>query len=333
MRRLIVVCVAAFAAAACGLPFGIGLPSTSELINGATDSLSKASGFEVAGSFTSGTDTYKIDIQYLSTGAAHMDVTVGTTHVELIQVNGKVYYHGKEAAASFVGTDTFGQAQPTAVGTKWFTTSKATPIDMSGFTDASKVKANFLSTVSVSRKDGVSINGVDTAELSDSDSILNITESSPHQLVRLRTQSGKTVSGVTNGDLAFTNYNKAFAITEPAGALNLDDPTTFPPYYEVTNIDLSKCTTDPCTVAATVQNKGGTQGASASSTVTFTLTNDADSSVVGTCKATVSPDIANGQSVTVSCTITGGTWTTFVNNAAAGATFHGKAVPDNPGYD
>src|SRR4029077_16068870 len=118
----------------------------------------------------------------------------------------------------------------------------------------------------------------------------------------------------TNGDLAFTNYNTAFEITEPAGALNLDDPTTFPPYYEGGIPDLSKCNTDPCTVSETVKNDAGTQGASAPSTVTFTLTNDADGAVVGTCKVNISPDVSNGQSTTVSCTITGGTWTTFVNN-------------------
>jgi hypothetical protein len=331
MHKVLLAAVVCFLAAACSLPFGIGQASTSQLVNGAADNLAKASGFEVSGGFTTGSDKYQIDIKYQSSGDAHANVTVGTTSVELIQTGGKVYYHGKDAAAGFVGSDAFGQAEPTAVGDKWFTTTKATPIDMSGFTDASKVKANFLNTISLSRKDDVSINGVNTAELSDSETIINVTESSPYDLVRLRTQPGKSSSDVSDMDIAFTNYNKDFSISAPADALNLDDATTFPPFYQVTAINLSRCNGDPCNVSATVQNSAGSKGASAPSTVTFTATNDADGSVLGTCKSTISPDIANGAKATVGCSITGGAWTAFVNGS--GGSFHVKAEPDNPAYD
>ena len=329
MRKVLIAAVVCFVAAACSLPFGIGQASTSQLVNGAADSLAKASGFEVSGKFTTGSNNFQVDIKYQSSGSAHVDVTVGTTHIEAIQSNGKVYYHGKDAAATFVGSDAFGQAQPTAVGDKWFTTSKATPIDMSGFTDASKVKANFLNTLSLSRKDDVTVNGVNTAELSDSETILNVTESSPYELVRLRTQPGKTSDNVSDMDLTFGSYNKDFGISVPTDALNLDDPSTFPPFYQVTAINLSRCNGDPCNVSATAQNEAGTKGASAPSTVTFTATNDADSSVLGTCKASISPDVANGAKATVSCSITGGAWTAFVQN---GGSFHVKAEPDNPAY-
>jgi hypothetical protein len=330
MRRLVIVGVASLMMAACGLPFGIGQASTSQLINGAADTLSKATGFEVTGMFTTGSDKYQIDLQYQSSGAAHMDMTKGTTHLEVLQINGKAYYRGKDFVASVAGTDAFGQALARAVGDKWFTSKDATPLDMSGFTDAAKVKANFLNTLSVSRKDNVTYNGADTAELSDSDSILNITESSPYELVRLRTQTGKTVSDVTDMDLAFSNYNKDFNITQPTDVFQMDDPTTWPPFYVVTAVNLSGCTGDPCRVAATVQNNGGAKGASASSTVTFTATNDADKSVLGTCKATISPDIANGAKATVSCAISGGAWSAFVQN---GGNYHVDAEPDNPAYD
>ncbi len=333
MRKVLMAAVVCFLAAGCGLPFGIGQASTSQLVNGAADSLAKASGFEVAGKFTTGTDKFEVDIQYQSSGSAHINVTVNTTQIEAIQSNSKVYYHGKDAASTFVGSDAFGQAEPVAVGDKWFTTSKATPMDMSGFTDASKVKANFLNTLSLSRKDDVTVNGVNTAELSDSESIINIAESSPYELVRLRTQPGKTSSSASDLDLTFSNYNKDFKISVPADALNLDDPSTFPPFYQVTAIDISGCTGDPCPVSATVQNEGGTKGAPAPSTVTFTATKDADSSTLGTCKATISPDVANAAKVTVSCSITGGAWTAFVNNPGSNLGFHVKAESDNPAYD
>jgi hypothetical protein len=330
MRRVVIVAFVSLAAASCSLPFGIGQASTSQLINGASDTLSSATGFEIAGKFTTSNTDFQIDIKYQSSGAAHVNLTFSGHSIEEMQFNGKVYYHGKDAATNFVGTDTFSQAQPNAIGDKWFTTTKGTPFDMSGFTDASKVKANFLNTVNVQRKDNVTVNGQDTAELSDSDTILNITEASPYELVRLRTQPGKTVSEMSNGDLVFSNYNKNFNLTEPAGALNLDDPSTFPPYYVVNSVNLDGCNGDPCTVAAVVQNKAGTQGASGPATVTFTATNDADSSVLGTCKVTISPDLANGATTTVKCQITGGSWTAFVQN---GGSYTVKAEPDNPAYD
>ena len=330
MRKLLIAALVSLAAAACGLPFGIGQASTSQLINGAADNLAKASGFEVIGKFKSGSDDYQIDLQYQSSGSAHMDITKGSTHLELLQISGKAYYRGKDFVAATAGSDTFGQALARAVGDKWFTAKDATPLDMSGFTDAAKVKANFLNTLSVSRKDNVTVNGQDTAELSDSDSILNITESSPYELVRLRTQPGKTVSDMTDGDLTFSNYNKSFNITAPTDVFQMDDPTTWPPYYVVTSINLAGCDGDPCKVSATVQNNGGAKSAAAPSVVTFTATNDADSSTLGTCKATISPDIANNAKTNVGCSITGGAWTAFVQN---GGNFHVKADTDNPAYD
>jgi hypothetical protein len=329
MRRFLLVGVIGLLTAACSLPFGIGQASTSQLINGASDSLSKAKGFEIAGKFTTSSTDFQIDIQYQSSGAAHVNITFSGHTIEEMQFSGKVYYKGKDAASSFAGSDAFGQAAPNAIGDKWFTTTKGTPIDLSGFTDASKVKANFLNTVNVQRKDNVTVNGQDTAELTDSDTILNVTESSPYQLVRLRSQPGKTVSQVSNMDLVFSNYDKDFGLTQPTTALNLDDPSTFPPFYVVNSVNLNGCNGDPCTVAATVQNKGGTQGATAASSVTFTATNDANNSTLGTCTATIQPDVANGATKTISCKITGGSWSAFVQN---GGNYTVKAEPANPSY-
>lgn len=330
MRRFLVIAAAGLLVSACGLPFGIGQASTSQLINGAADNLSKAKGFELAGKFTSGSDKYTVDLKYESSGAADMALTKGDTHLELLQINGKAYYKGKDFIASVAGSDAFGQALARAVGDKWFTSKDATPMDLSGFTDATKVKANFLNTFNVNRKDNVSVNGQDTAELSDSNTILNITESSPYELVRIRTQPSKSVQDLSDVDFVFSNYNKDFGISQPTDVWQMDDPSTWPPFYVVTAINLNRCDNDPCTVQATVQNNGGTGSASGASSVTFTLTNDADNSVLGTCKANVSPDVANGKTASVSCQITGGAWTAFVQN---GGNYHAKADTDNPAYD
>jgi hypothetical protein len=330
MRRLVVVGAVGLMMAACGLPFGIGQASTSQLLNGATDNLAKSTTFEVAGSFTSGSDKIQLDLEFKAPSAVHMTRTVSGVKVEVISIGGTSYYRGKDFIPTVVGTDTLGQALTKYIGdTRWVTSKSATPIDMSGFTDANKVKASFLTTIGVQRKDSVTFNGQDTAELTGSGYILNITESSPYQLVRLRTQ-GKGSSDFADADITFENYNKTFEISAPSDVFNLDDGNTWPPLYVVTAINLDGCTGDPCTLSATVTNNGGAKGASASSTVTFTLTNDADSSTLGTCKVTVTPDVDNTKTATVSCKVTGGAWTAFVQN---GGNYHAKAVADNPAYD
>ncbi len=317
-------------AAACSPPFGIGLPSTADLVNGSADGLARASGFEVAGRFTTAGDAYTVDIRYQSSGAAHVDLTVAGARIEALQFGATVYYHGREAAARFTGTDDFGRAQPNAVGDRWFTTSNGALVDLSAFTDPVKVKANFLNTLSWTRQDHVTVDGQDAAELSSSDDILDVTESSPHRLVRVRTRPGRPVGAVTDGDLVFSHYGADFKLSPPQGSLNLDDPSGFPPFYEMKSVDISGCTGDPCTVAATVRNRAGATGAAKPSTVTFTATNDADHGVLGECTAGVSPDVGTGQSVTVRCQIAGGAWAAFVHR---GGNYTVSAQPHNPGYD
>jgi outer membrane lipoprotein-sorting protein len=330
MRKAAIATVACLAASACSLPFGIGQASTSQLLNGATDSLAKSSTFEVVGGFTSGSNKLQIDLQFKAPSTVHLNLTTNGTKVEVIQLDGTSYYRGKDYVPSVVGTDAQGQELTTYIGdTRWVTSKSATPIDMSGFTDANKVKASFLNTIGVQRKDNVTFNGQDTAELTGSGYILNITESSPYHLVRLRTH-GKGSSDFSDADITFENYNKTFDISVPSPIFNLDDPSTWPPLYTVTAINLDGCNADPCVVVATVQNGGGTKGAPAPSTVTFTATNQADNSDLGTCKATITPDVANAAKASVSCSITGGAWTAF---AQIGGSYLVKAVPDNPAYD
>ena len=325
--RLLVVVSAGLLAAGCGLPFGgPTLPTTAELINGAADGFGKATGLEVQGSFTQGTDNYTIDMQITPPSNAHITMTQNSLQIEANQVNGKVYYRGKAFVASVLGTSSSGQQIAKAVGGRWFTSRGATPIDVSGFTDASKVKANFLNTLTVKRKDNVTVNGVNTAELTADDYVLNISEASPHRLVYLTTVAGKSVQQLTNAKLGFSNYNKDFALQTPTNVFDVDDKTTWPPEYFRVSISNSKCS-DPCILSAVFQNDGGLTGATAPSTVTFTLTNKADNSLIGSCKVTIQPDVANGQKVTESCSISNAAWTNF------SGTYVYNAVVDNPSYD
>ena len=321
------VMAAGLAIAGCG---GQSLPSTSELVNGAADGFGKATGLEITGTFAENSFNYTVDMQITPPNTVHLTLTQNTLHIESEQVNGKVFYRGKEFVASVLGTTPEDKQIANAVGDRWFTSKDATPIDVSGFSDPTKVKANFLNTLSVKRTDNVTSNGVVTAELTGPDYILNITEASPHRLVQLRTAQGKTVQQMTDATLAFGNYDKDFSIQAPTNVFDVDDHSTWPPKYTRVSIEHSRCD-DPCILSAVYRNDGGTTGALAPSTITFTLTAKADGSALGSCKATIQPDVANGQTVTESCSISSSAWTAF--NNVNGNVYIYNAVADNPAYD
>jgi hypothetical protein len=324
---VVAIGAASMLAAACSVPFlGPGLASTAQLINGAGDSITKASGFEMSGAFDGASGSYAMDLQYTAPTTAHVVMTRNNLQIEFIQVDGKVYYRGKDFIASQLGSNAGAQKILRAIGDRWFSSASATPVDMSGFTDASKVKASFLQDFTVARKDNVSSSGLMTAELSADSYVLNITESSPHRLVYLRTVLGKTVNNFTNIKLAFTNYNKSFGTVAPANVFDLDDKSTWPPLYTAVSVENSRCS-DPCVLSAVLRNDGGLTGASAPSTVTFSVL-DNSNNALGSCKVTISPDIANGKQVTESCSISSSAWTNY-----AGSTYTYEAVPDNPTYD
>ena len=330
MRKLLLTSIAVLVIAACGLPFGLGRASTSQLENGAADSLAKAKSVEAQGTFTEGTTTYQFDTKYVAPSTEDIQITQGTLSYEELQLNGKVYFKGSQYLASKITDPTEAQQLTRVVGDRWYTSKDAQPVDTSAITDANKVKANFLSTIADKRADDVMVDGKQTAELTLSDFILNITEDSPYRLVRLRSANSKVVQDISKVDMKFTNYDKDFSLAAPTNVFDFDDPTTWPPRYQVDAVHQQEVSPgscgDPCVLSADVENTGGLNGASAPSIITFVLT-ASDQSSLGSCKATVQPDRPHGQKFSVSCTIQSQAWTNYSGNYTYAAT------PDNPAYD
>jgi hypothetical protein len=321
---------AALMAGGCGvLPFGgPHLDTSAQLLNGAIDSLLNASSFEETGAFSEGTYHYDVDIKFTAPATLHAGIQRNGIVFEMTQIDGKTYYRSVDLAALLRASGQTDLRMTHAIGDRWFTSKTAATIDVTGpLTNLSTIKATFFNTIGVKRKDNVVSGGVNSAELSGSGYALDISESSPHHLMSVRTASGTSVYGdFVNVDIAFTNYNKAFGIAAPTGTLDVDDPTTWPPLYTRVSISNSGCK-DPCILSAVFQNDGGTVGASTPSTVTFTLADSTGATVFGTCKDTIQPDVAHGASVTESCTVSSAAWSRY------GGSYTYNAVPDNPAYD
>ena len=105
--------------------------------------------------------------------------------------------------------------------------------------------------------------------------------------------------------------------------IDFSNLTTLPPIYTVVSVDTSRCAS-PCVVSAQLKNLGGLFGATAPSTVAFTMKAAASGAVLGTCQAQVTPDVAYNATTSVSCTIN---VTGQIENAATVT-----ATATNPGH-
>jgi hypothetical protein len=317
-------------AGACGaLPLGGShLDTTAQLINGAAGSLVKASSFEETGAFSQGSFNFSVDIQFTAPGTVHATVQRNAIIVELMQIDGKTYYRSVDLAAFLQASGQADLSLSRAIGDRWYTSKAATSVDLAGaLTNLGQIKATFFNTFGLKRKDNVVSGGVNCAELSGAGYTLDISESAPHRLMSMRTVLNQAVFGdLINVDIAFTNYNKSFDIAAPTGVFDVYDPTTWPPLYSRVSMSNSGCN-DPCVLTAVFRNDGGMDGASAPSTVTFTLANSSGATVFGTCKDTIQPDVPHGGTVTERCTISSPAWSRY------GGSYTYNAVPDNPAYD
>ena len=199
----------------------------------------------------------------------------------------------------------------------------ATAPDLPDFTKGSGLASTFLGTAVSSRTDHVSVDGVPAVELSGPRADIYVDESPPYHVLRVQMKRGAVVSGISNADFRYTDFNRDFAITAPGGAVNFTDLSTLPPVYTVASVDTSGCTSQ-CVVAAALKNLGGKSGARAPSTVTFTMTDPQTNAVIGTCTATVQPDVVHSGTTSASCTIGG------VNGGDHNAAVV-TASADNPG--
>ena len=335
MRKVVITGAAALMISACALPFGLGRPSASQLETGATDYLAKAKSFEAKATFLDGTKAYNLDIEYAAPSTVHIGGKQGDNDLEMLSSNGKAYYKGQLFLDTLLA-DPNAQKLLRAAGDRWVTSSQIAAIDTTAITDPSKTKL-LLSGGASNRQDDVNFNGQNTAELTLPAVIVNITEDSPYHLVRLRSIAGQALGSSSHLDVAFSNYNKDFGIKTPSDVFDLDDPTTWPPRYQVDAVHQQEASQgscgDPCVLSADMENTGGINGGpqpglppAAPSTVTFVLT-ASDQSSLGSCKATIQPDRPHSQKFTVTCSIQTSAWTNYAGNYTYGASV------DNPAYD
>ena len=303
--------------AACD-PFG--LPATRALENGVQSMLTSATSFELAGDYTADGTRWTIDLQVTRPDARHVTVKSSTNQVEAIIVGGNAYFRGQAFLASHLGSDPLSQNIARAAGNAWWKDVASLVPSLPDLTEGAIFRTNFLGPAVTKRTDHRAVGGLDAVELSGARADVYVASAPPYALLRVHLNQGVVVDGISDADLRYMNVGRDFGIAAPSDVIDFANLSTLPPIYTVLSVDTSGCAT-PCVVSARVRNLGGVTGARAPSTVVFTMTDPSSKQVIGTCSATVQPDVGYNATTNVSCTITGSP----VNAALVTAT------ADNPG--
>ena len=299
MRNAILLVGVAALLAGCN-PFG--LPSTRSLEIGAESMLNSATSFQVAGHYQAGGADWTITIQLSRPDDEHVIATSGGQQLEAVVLGRTAYFRGQKFLATHL-TDPRSQALVNAAGDAWW---KGIAVDVPTFPDlvgGTALRSNFLGPAVTKRVDDQLVNGVVAVELSGARADVYIGSEPPFPLLRVRLKDGVTVDGIANADFVFSQVGADFAIQDPSPVIDFSNLSTLPPIYTVLTVNTTGCGS-PCVVSATVKNLGGPTGAFAPSTVAFTMTDPVSNRTVGTCSATVQPDVGYNETTSVSCIIT-----------------------------
>ena len=291
-------------AAACELPFQLGQPTTRELETGA-DLLATATSFTLRGTYADSTGTHwTISAVFVRPDREDVVVAGPGAKVEAILIGSQAYFQGQAFLAQHMGSDALSQTLVEAAGNAWWKGSTELAPQLPDLITGPAFRSTFLGSAVTQRTDHVSIDGLEATELSGPRADVYIRAAPPHYLLRVRTKKGVVVDGLAEPDLEYGNFNRrSTEITAPSDVIDFSNLTTLPPIYSVVSVDTSRCAS-PCVVSARLKNLGGLFGATAPSTVAFTMKASVSGTMIGTCSVQVTPDVGYNATTSVSCTIT-----------------------------
>jgi hypothetical protein len=290
------------ALAACDLPFGLGLPSTRALENGAAGSLSTANSLEITGSYSDPKGQWTMDLQLMRPDTERLTASSPDSKLEAIVIGNAAYFRGRQFLAGHIGGDQASQDMLRVAGDMWWKGPRSTFHLLAEFTDGPSFRSAFLGPIVTKRTDHASVDGVPAVEMSSPRADVFIAASAPYRLLRVHLAKGATIDGISDADFRFIHFNQDFQIAAPADVIDFSNLSSLPPVYTVILVDTSQCGS-PCKLSALLKNAGGLKGAQGRSSVTFTVTDPASGKVAGTCKAPVGTDVGHNSTMTVSCTI------------------------------
>jgi hypothetical protein len=317
MRVLAAALAAVMCLAACSLPWQQSTRSSEQLLHDAREAYFSAATYHMTATFTKGSTRYRLDLQVHRPDATGTD-QVGDLKVELIVVGGKTYRRGREFFRQTVN-----EKIAKLVGDSWVLDSELdlmTLVSPNLFDDLKAAKAK------LNQGGGPVLHGYHTEKLSHGRTSMYISSQGKAFPVRVEDQQGDLVPGTTNLQIDFYEYGGAVTVTAPSSYVDLQDPSTLPPFFQALELKPpSNCDRTGCTMAATLRNDGRT------GTTTAEFSADFNGNVIANCTAEV-PETAYKVNTETSCRIATADWTTWWDTHA-GATFNYQVVVHNPAYE
>jgi hypothetical protein len=259
---------------------------------------------------------YHIDMSFVSTA------TTGTLNAE----GDVISFYSNQDGTFMSSSALVARVKPSAVASvrdHWFkapqtpeTQLVAKLIDRGALTAAIGQSGKFKETT-----DG--LNGQSVKKLTDATEVVYLSIDSPHRLLRVETVAGvRLADGLSDLALDVVSYDEPAKVPTPSVIINLDDASTYPPYYVsvAQSFAFGNCDSSQCPMSAKGTNQGGRQGQL--STATFTIRQPGGDSV-GDCSVDI-PLVDNGQVTSFGCTVGGAAYA-----AIAGSGFFGSAQIKN----
>lgn len=313
------------ALSACDVPFGLGQPTERALESGAADTLTAATSFKIDGTYTDQSgDAWTISMLIARPDREDAVVTDSKVKVEAIVIGNAAYFSGQAFLSAHMGSDPLSRNLVRAAGNAWWKGSSDLAPKLPDLTDGGAFRSTFLANAVTQRTDNVTSDGIPAIELSGPRADVFIRADAPHYILHVHMKKGVAIDGLGEADLTYRSFNSRTEIVAPSPVIDFSNLSTLPPIYTVVSVDTSGCAS-PCVVSAQLKNLGGMTGARAPSTITFTMTDSASGSALGSCQAQVVPDVGYNATTTVSCTIAS------VSGQQANSAIV-TATPDNPGH-
>ncbi|MBO0701596.1 MAG: hypothetical protein J2P38_01590 [Candidatus Dormibacteraeota bacterium] len=172
------------------------------------------------------------------------------------------------------------------------------------------------------------------ASLRDGHTIYDVTSSAPYRLVALhRTGSSASAGGVRDLNLQI-HYGGRLKVKLPGSGQYVDprDASTFPALYEVQSTSaLQSCDSSSCGYTATLVNTTGREQGQVTATLAL-FADAAHTQPVGSCTVPV-PQVATGQTTTVSCRISGAGYQSYYFSLVGSSDIYQHVTITNPPYN
>lgn len=220
MRPFTIAAAAALTAAsvaACGGSSGNGVASKSadQIVNAASNAVSKAKSVHVAGAITTSGVPLTLDLSLINGQGGSGQISEGGLSFKLIQVGQNVYIQGSQAFWQHFG----GAAAARAIDGKWLKApSSGQFASLATLTDMQKLMSGLLLTHGSLAKGGTStVNGQQVVSVTDKTkggTLYVATSGQPYPVELKKTGSG-------GGQIVFDRYNQSVTLNPPANAISL----------------------------------------------------------------------------------------------------------------